>query len=131
MDVGCCTMDMFQPIAMKAPPGDVPEGMKVTSLADPNDLRSAGSNPALAVGGFTLWPMSYYDNRVSFGMVMYAPNGKIVGTKEKPGARYVTQITKQGRDPDGTVVFTGQGNQSVSLTCMEIYELMTGTQSEK
>ena len=59
-------------------------------------------------------------------MVMYAPNGKVMGMKEKPGARYVTQITKQGTDPEGTVVFTGQANHSVSLSCMEIYELMIG-----
>ena len=125
MDSGC-TMDMLQPITMQAPPGPIPDGMKVTALQDPNTLEMAKASPALAVGSFTLWPFSYYDNRVSFGMVMYDPMGKVVGVMEKPGARYVTSITLKGTGSDGAVVVTGQANQSVSLSCMEIDQLLTG-----
>jgi len=118
---------MLQPITMQAPPGPIPDGMKVTPLADPNTLQMAKASPAIAVGSFTLWPFSYYDNRVSFGMVMYDPMGKVVGVVEKPGARYVTQITKKGSGHDGTVIVTGQANQSITLACKEIDELLTGS----
>lgn len=126
MSSDCCSMDMFQPIQMQAPPGEVPRGLKVTSLQDPARLDAARSNPALSIGSFILWPMSYYDNRVSFGMVMYDPKGKVVGVLEKPGARYVTKITLGGRGSDGTVTFTGQANQSVTMSCMEIDKLLKG-----
>ena len=36
MDTDGCTIDMLQPITMQAPPGDIPDGMKVTALADPD-----------------------------------------------------------------------------------------------
>jgi hypothetical protein len=126
MDSDGCTIDMLQPIEMQAPPGAIPDGMKVTSLADPDRLDPAPSNPALAVGSFTLWPMSYDDNRVSFGMVMYDPQGKVVGVMEKPGARYVTRITKSGEGDEGVATFTGQANQTVSLSCDEVTRLLTG-----
>jgi hypothetical protein len=126
MDSDGCTIDMLQPITLQAPPGPVPDGMKVTSLADPNLLDSGASNPALAVGGFTLWPMSYDDNRVSFGMVMYDLDGKVVGVLEKPGARYVTQITTSGSGDEGTVTVTGQSSQTVTLSCAEVTRLLTG-----
>jgi len=119
-------MDMFQPIKMQAPPGPVPDGLKVTTLADPNRLESSRSNPVLAIGSFILWPMSYYDNRVSFGMVMYDPKGKVVGVLEKPGARYSTGIATSGRGTEGAVTFTGQSNQTVTMTCMEIDKLLKG-----
>ncbi|HKP77060.1 MAG TPA: hypothetical protein VJT67_16130 [Longimicrobiaceae bacterium] len=127
MDTDGCTIDMLQPITLQASPGPVPDGMKVTALADPNTLQMAKASPALAVGSFTLFPFSYYDNRVSFGMVMYDPKGKVVGMMEKPGARYVTSITKNGSGHDGTVTVTGQANQTVTLACKEIDALLTGS----
>jgi hypothetical protein len=112
---------------MSAPPGEIPRGLKVTSLQDPNRLDPARSNPVLSVGSFILWPMSYYDNRMSFGMVMYDPKGKVVGVLEKPGARYIVQISLEtGRGTEGSVMFTGQANQSVTMTCMEIDKLLKG-----
>jgi hypothetical protein len=125
MDVSGCTIDMCQPITLQSPPGTVPDGMKVTSLAAADQLTGAASNPALAVGSFTLWPFSYDDNRVSFGMVMYDPLGKVVASVEKPGARYIVSITISGTGSDGTVTFTGQANQSVTLTCADIDALLT------
>lgn len=126
MVADCCTMNMFQPIHMQRPPGEIPDGLKVTSLQDPERLDPARSNPVLSIGSFLLWPMSYYDNRVSFGMVLYDPRGKVVGVMEKPGARYIVQITTSGRESEGTVTFTGQGNQSVTMTCMEIDKFLKG-----
>lgn len=126
MDAGGCTIDMCQPITMKSPPGPTPDGMKVTSLTAADQLASATANPALGVGSFTLWPFSYDDNRVSFGMVMYDPLGKVVASVEKPGARYIVSITTSGSGEAGTVTFTGQANQSVTLSCSDIDALLTG-----
>ncbi|HEU4560261.1 MAG TPA: hypothetical protein VFS20_20595 [Longimicrobium sp.] len=126
MSADCCSMDMFQPIHMQAPPGEIPRGLKVTSLQDAQRLDSARTNPVLSIGSFTLWPMSYYDNRVSFGMVLYDPKGKVVGVLEKPGARYIVNITTSGRESEGVVTFTGQANQSVTMSCMEIDKFLKG-----
>ena len=127
MSSDCCTMDMFQPIHMSAPPGEIPRGLKVTSLQAPDRLDPTRSHPVLSIGSFILWPMSYYDNRMSFGMVMYDPKGKVVGVLEKPGARYIVQISLEtGRGTEGSVMFTGQANQSVTMTCMEIDKLLKG-----
>jgi hypothetical protein len=91
--------------------------MKVTAISSPDTTQSAPTCPALGVGGFTLWPMSYYDNRVSFGMVMYDPKWNVIAQVEKPGARYIYKITL---NTAGSVTFIGQANQAVTMTLDEI-----------
>ena len=118
------SMDMLQVIAMGAPKGAIPEGMKVTALAGPNVLQPGPACPALAVGGFTLWPMSYMDNRVSFGMVMYDMKWNVVNVVEKPGARYIYMITLNGSGDSGLATFWGQADQQVTLSLEEICELL-------
>ena len=115
-----CSMEMLSVINMRAPKGSVPEGMKVTALTGPGSLQSAPACPAVAVGGFTLWPMSYYDNRVSFGMVMYDLKWKVLKQVEKPGARYVYKITLDGAGDKGSVTFWGQADQKVTMSLDEI-----------
>jgi hypothetical protein len=119
-----CSMDMFGVIQMPAPKGSIPDGMKVTALAGPDTLQPAPSCPALAVGGFTLWPMSYMDNRVSFGMVMYDLKWNVVHLVEKPGARYIYKITLDGTGESGSVTFWGQANQKVTMALDEICQLL-------
>ena len=119
-----CSMDMLQVIKMSGPKGAIPEGMKVTALQGPDTLQSANPGPVLAVGGFTLWPMSYIDNRVSFGMVMYDLKWNVVNTVEKQGARYICQITKSGEGGQGSVTFTGQASQSVTMSLDEICQML-------
>ncbi len=119
-----CSMDMLTVIQMPKPKGPVPDGLKVTALAGPNTLQPAPSCPVLAVGGFTLWPMSYYDNRVSFGMVMYGLNWNVVNQVEKKGARYVYKITLNGSGDNGSVTFWGQADQSVTMTLDEICQML-------
>lgn len=117
------TPNMLSVIAQTAPPGPIPDGLKLASFAGPDTFDPyPGGNPVLFIGAFQLWPMSYDDNRVSFGMVMYDPQGQVVNQLEKPGARYICQITING--DAGTVTFTGQASQSVSLTFDEIFQLM-------
>src|SRR5512132_1104262 len=112
-----CSMNMLAVISMPRPNGAVPDGLKATAISNPDPTHSAPTCPALGVGGFTLWPMSYYDNRVSFGMVMYDPKWKVVAQVEKKGARYVYKITL---NKAGSVTFSGQADQSVTMTLDEI-----------
>jgi hypothetical protein len=117
-------MDMLEVIKMPAPEGPTPDGMKVTALAGPNTLQPAPSCPVLAIGSFTLWPMSYIDNRVSFGMVMYDPQWNVVAQVEKPGARYVYEITLEGSGGSGSVTFSGQADQTVTMSLDEICQML-------
>jgi hypothetical protein len=119
-----CSMDMLSLLKRSAPQGPIPEGMKVTALQGPDTLQSANPGPVLGVGGFTLWPMSYIDNRVSFGMVMYDLQWRVVDTLEKPGARYIYQITLSGEGENGSVTFSGQANQSVTMSLDEICQML-------
>ena len=118
------TMSMLKPITMPRPKGAVPDGMKVTALTGPNVLTAAPASPVLSVGSFTLWPMSYYDNRVSFGMVMYNPKWKVTRQVEKKGARYVYKITLEGSGTSGTATFWGQSDQKVTMSLDEIVQMM-------
>lgn len=119
-----CSMDMFAVIHMAKPLGKTPDGLKVTALQGPNVLQPAPSCPVLSVGGFTLWPFSYYDNRVSFGMVMYDLEWGVLHQVEKKGARYVYKITKNGSGSDGSVTFWGQADQSVTMSLDEICQML-------
>ena len=119
-----CSMDMLAVIQIAAPKGPIPDGMKVTALAGPNTLQPAPSCPVLGVGGFTLWPMSYIDNRVSFGMVMYDLKWNIVNQVEKPGARYIYKITLDGSGETGSVTFSGQADQAVTMSLDEICQML-------
>jgi hypothetical protein len=120
-----CSMYMLSVVKMRTPPGPVPEGMKVTCLTGPNELQPAPACPALGIGSFTLWPMSYYDNRVSFGMVMYDPQGKVVNQVEKKGARYVYKVTLEGEGETGSVTFWGQADQKVTMSLDEVCGMLS------
>lgn len=117
-----CSMDMLSVIPLATPKGPIPEGMKVTFLSGP-DGPTTSPGPVLAVGGFTLWPMSYYDNRMSFGMVMYDLNWNVVNQVEKTGARYVYKITLNNSGA-GSVTFSGQADQTVTMSLDEICQML-------
>jgi hypothetical protein len=119
-----CSMDMLTVIQLPKPKGPTPDGMKVTSLQGPNVLQPAPACPVLAVGGFTLWPFSYIDNRVSFGMVMYDLKWRVLNQVEKTGARYVYKITLDGSGDKGSVTFWGQADQSVTMSLDEICQML-------
>ena len=120
--------EMFEVIKMAQPKGKVPDGMKV-SFSNDGSGSPASPGPVLAVGDFTLWPMSYYDNRVSLGMVMYDPYWNVSGIVEKPGTRYVYKIDVNGTS--SSVVFTGQSNATVSMTFDEIVAMLIINAVEK
>jgi len=118
------SMEMLKVIHVHAPRGHIPEGLKVATIDGPHSLKPLPSSPVLAVGAFTLWPMSYHDNRVSFGMVMYDPRWKVVHVVEKSGARYIHKITLEGHGHAGSVTFWGQTDQKVTLTLDELCHLL-------
>ena len=100
-------------------PKDIPDELKITSVTGP-DSFTATDTPVIRVGSFTLWPLSYDDNRVSFGMALYDPCGCLVRVVEKRGARYVYKVTNE----NGTVTVWGQSDQRVTLTPDEIGEIL-------
>jgi hypothetical protein len=108
---------------MQSPPGAVPEGLKIATFDGPDSFTSAPT-PVVRVGSFTLWPMSYDDNRVSFGMVLYDPCGCPVRVVEKPGARYVYKVT----DENGSITLWGQSDQRVTLTPDDIGNILVPPQ---
>jgi hypothetical protein len=57
-------------------------------------------------------------------MVMYDPLWNVVNTVEKPGARYVYQIALNGTGSEGSVTFSGQANQSVTMSLDEICQML-------
>lgn len=118
-----CNMKMLAAIKMRGPHGQIPNGMKVTCLSGPNVLTPAPACTVLSIGSFILWPLSYIDNRVSFGMAMYNPQGKVVKTVEKKGARYVYKVTVNVAQ--NSVTFSGQADQSVTMTLDEICSMLT------
>jgi hypothetical protein len=96
---------------LQSPPGPVPDGLKIASFAGPDSVTRTAT-PVIRVGSFTIWPLSYDDNRVSFGMALYDPCCSVIRVVEKPGARYVYKITND----NGTVTVWGQSDQRVTLT---------------
>jgi hypothetical protein len=101
---------------MQSPPGPVPDGLKVASFQDPDSRTRAEATPVIHVGSFCIWPMSYDDNRMSFGLVVYDPCCHTARVVEKRGARYVYKITT---DRDGVTVW-GQSDQRVTLSADDI-----------
>jgi hypothetical protein len=101
--------DTISTSIMQSPPGPVPDGLKVATFDGPNSFNRAPT-PVVLVGSFVIWPYSYDDNRVSFGMALY--DCCLMRVVEKTGARYVYKITND----NGTVTFWGQDDQRVTLT---------------
>ncbi len=96
----------------------VPAELKPTSTPGPDTGDSSPNYPVVQYGGLTYWPFSYIDNRISFGIVGYDSTGKVVRQFEKPGARYVWQITVETSAK--TVTFWGQANQKVVVGWAEL-----------
>jgi hypothetical protein len=96
----------------------VPAGLKVTCLSDPNRLDLTPNCPVVQVHGHTIWPFSFYDNRVSMALVAYDSAGKVVGQWVKDGARYIVDISVDVLT--GTLTFRGQANDKVTLAWSEL-----------
>ena len=116
-----CTADMFVIIQQSKPRGNVPDGMKVSFSKDSSGSPSP-IGPVLTIGDFTFWPMSYMDNRMSFGMVMYDPKWGVGATAEKQGARYLYKITID--ESASTITFWGQSDAKVTMSFDDICSML-------
>ncbi|HEY2071921.1 MAG TPA: hypothetical protein VGG48_20360 [Rhizomicrobium sp.] len=89
-----------------------PPGLKVACMTNGSSLQPGPTCPAVKYAGMTTWFYSYMDNRVSLAFTTYGPAGNLVRTLEKPGTRYVWQVTSNPANT--TITATGQSNTSVS-----------------
>jgi len=100
----------------QAPPA--PAGLKVTCLKFPNNgAPSSETCPVVKYNGYSVWALSYQDNRGSMALVTYDSNNKVVGTVNKDGARYVWNVVSGS----GSVEFFGQANQWVTATWTQLF----------
>ncbi|RKG65441.1 hypothetical protein D7W79_37885 [Corallococcus exercitus] len=103
------------PVVVQVPPAppSIPAGMKVTCTQGPNTGAASATCPVIQWKGYTVWALSYTDNRVGMGIVVYDAAGKVVAQFEKPGSRYVYGITVN--TTDRTVTFAGQSDAKISM----------------
>jgi hypothetical protein len=110
---------------MQSPPGPVPHGLKIVTFSDRDTQARGAPTPVICVGSFCIWPMSYGDNRMSFGLVVYDPCCNTARVVEKRGARYVYKIT---RERDGGVTVWGQSDHNVTLSPDDIGAMLVHPQ---
>ncbi|MDB5214587.1 MAG: Tryptophan synthase alpha chain [Myxococcaceae bacterium] len=68
--------------------------------------------PVVKCGGITFFAFSYFDNRISLGVVGYDTNGAVIKPNvEKSGVRYISSITVNA----STVSLVGQDGLSVDM----------------
>ena len=124
--VGCSGATTTAPVGLQGTPTVVAASW-TTAPAHSADLKvsctqSDGSSsqtcPVISWDGVTFWVFSYADNRSSLAIVAYDATGKALGTLDRPGARYVAQVTI---DPSAkTVALQGQAAAVVSATWDEL-----------
>jgi hypothetical protein len=95
-------------------PKDIPFGLKMTVLADPDKLDPASKCPVVIYGDHIFWPFSYIDNRNSFCIIAVHQDGTMCNSYELPGSRYIWSIVVD--DANQKVNFIGQSRQTVSLS---------------
>jgi hypothetical protein len=83
-----------------------------------NGAAPSKTCPVVRYQGITTWAYSYIDNRYSMALVKYDGNNNVIGTIEKPGARYVFEALSSARTQ--TVLFVGQARQRVTATWAEL-----------
>lgn len=111
-----------QVIRRLEPKGELPEGMQFGAAAGPTNLEPAHIHLVVGLGSFVIWPLSYLDNRMSVALVVYDSNKNIINIVEKPGARFVHNVTVN--NADHSVTFWGESNHSVMLTLAEMLNML-------
>lgn len=94
-----------------------PDGTKLT--VDLDSKLSDSEYPILLWNGYTYWPLSYIDNRVSFAIVITKTTNNvtesdIIKTIEATGARYIDSI--QVNTTSHEVNFVGQAGEVATLS---------------
>ncbi len=96
-----------------------PEGSGRNCVAGPNS-HSFATCPVLQWGGYTYWAFSYFDNSNAFAIAAYDASGNLLRTWNKPGARYLWQITID--QENRTATFWGQDSYSVTMGWDELVQ---------
>ncbi len=102
----------------------IPAGLKVTCTPNPNTGAMSATCPVILYKGVTTWAYSYIDNRVSYGLVSYAPPESVVRNVEAPGARYVYKMTVNPQAQ--TVSIWGQSNAKVDVKWADLPSVPPG-----
>ncbi len=101
-----------------APP-PIPAGLKVSCTSVPDDGYQASKTcPVIYYGANKTWIYSFIDNRVSFALVTYDGNGKVVQNITRDGARYVFDATSD--DKGQLITIIGQAKQFVTINWTDL-----------
>lgn len=95
-------------------PKDIPFGIKMATLADPDKLDPTKQCPVVVYGNHTFWPFSYIDNRNSFCIISFCEDGHMHNSVELIGSRYIWKIEVD--ESNEKINFIGQSRQTVSLS---------------
>jgi len=97
----------------------VPSGWKEACVVSANSGAPSPNCPVLQYNGYTYWAWSDINNGVAMAIVAYDPAGVAVKQWNKPGARYIWQITV---DPVAeTVGFVGQSNSTITMSFTDLF----------
>lgn len=97
----------------------VPTGMKKACLLGPDTLGNSETCPIVNADGLNFWALSYRDNRTEMAIVGYDDGGNAVKLIEKPGSRYVWNITLDAEQQ--TIAFHGQSDAIVTLQWNDLF----------
>ena len=100
----------------------VPAELEISVLCwNGPDIPGAGvadDCPVLIWGGHRYWALSHNDNRGAMTVVAFDEAGALVKTWERPGARYLWQITVDVEAE--TVTFFGQSSGTIEMNWDEL-----------
>lgn len=99
----------------------IPEGLKLTTLQNPDSLESKINYPILKIEGVQYWPFSYIDNREGLAIVAFDPHGNLLQRWDKVGARYIWKIEEDLSS--NAIAFVGQGQMSITMQWSELTQL--------
>jgi hypothetical protein len=96
----------------------IPAGSKQTVTIEPFSGDQNPNCPIIVYKDYVFWAFSYIDNRVAMNIIACDCDGKIIKQWEKPGSRYLWQITTDPRTK--TVTFWGQSNAKIVMNWSDL-----------
>ncbi len=97
----------------------VPSGWKEACVQGPDTGAPSEQCPVLTYNGYTYWAYSDINNDVAMSIVAYDAAGEIFKQWDRPGARYIWQITVDAAAQ--TVSFAGQSNAKITLGWSDLF----------
>ncbi|KAK6537395.1 hypothetical protein TWF694_011582 [Orbilia ellipsospora] len=96
-----------------------PEGTKVAPGIIGGNLMPVAFYPVLRWGDCTYWPLSYWDNRMSFAIVVTDQEKRVLRTIQLKGSRYIQEIRVYPGSRE--VSFIGQSNLTATISWEQLY----------